>query len=261
MLYDLSKIDAAVREQILSTPKYRKLFSEFPKELLAIDGNAKTVKGQKEGFKTAILYLTPASGSGENVCAMAALAQCDEPCLNTAGRGAMSNVQIARLRKTLFYVQYREQFLALLRKEIRRCVNSIVKSGYTPLIRLNGTSDIRWENYGIPQEFPEVQFYDYTKLINRRNVPANYDLTFSYSGVALYQPIVKKAVDAGMRIAVVFRTRKVVEEMLNVGQRFMGMEVVDGDDNDIRHTDPIGSVVALYAKGKAKYDTSGFVYG
>jgi hypothetical protein len=261
MLYDLSKIDAATRERIESTPKYRKMFSEFPKELLAIDGNAKTVKGQKEGFKTAILYLTPASGSGENVCAMAALAQCDEPCLNTAGRGAMSNVQIARLRKTLFYVQYREQFLALLRKDIRRCVKSIVKSGYTPLIRLNGTSDIRWENYGIPQEFPDVQFYDYTKLVNRRNVPANYDLTFSYSGVALYQPIVKKAVEAGMRIAVVFRTRKVVEEMLNAGQRFMGMEVVDGDDNDIRHTDPVGSVVALYAKGKAKYDNSGFVYG
>lgn len=261
MLYDLSKIDAAVREQIETTPKYRKMFSEFPDKLLAIDGNAKTIKGQKKGFKTAILYLTPASGSGENVCAMAALAQCDAPCLNTAGRGAMSSVQIARLRKTLFYVQYRDEFLALLRKEIRRCVKSIEKSGYTPLVRLNGTSDIRWENYGIPQEFPEVQFYDYTKLVNRRNVPSNYDLTFSYSGVPLYRPIVDKAIAANMRIAVVFRNRKVVEEMLKVGQRFMGMEVVDGDDTDIRHIDPAGSVVALYAKGKAKYDTSGFVYG
>jgi len=34
---------------------------------------------------------------------------------------------------------------------------------------------------------------------------------------------------------------------------------VDGDDSDIRHIDPQGVVVALYAKGKAKKDTSGFV--
>lgn len=261
MLYNLSKIDNATRERIEATPKYRKMFSEFPKQLLAIDTNAKTVKGQKSGYKTAILYLTPASGSGENVCAMAALAQCDEPCLNTSGHGGKNSVQIARLRKTLFFNQYREEFLSLLRKEINRCVKKIKKEGYTPLIRLNGTSDIRWENYGVPQEFPDVQFYDYTKLINRRNIPANYDLTFSYSGVNLYQPIVKKAIEEKMRIAVVFRDRKMVEEMLKVGQRFLGLDIVDGDDNDIRHEDPMNSIVALYAKGKAKKDTSGFVVG
>ena len=261
MIYDLSKIPAEARDQILASPKWIKLFSEKPKKLLAIDTNAKTVKGQKKGFMTAILYLTPADGAGENVCPMAVIAACDEPCLNTAGRGAMGSVQMARLRKTLFYIQYREEFLAQIKSEIAAAVKRADKTGFELLVRLNGTSDIRWENFGIPQEFPNVQFYDYTKMVNRRNVPANYDLTFSYSGVALYQPIVKKAVDAGMRVAVVFRTRKVVEQMLKVGQRFMGMEVVDGDDTDIRHLDPIGSVVALYAKGKAKTDTSGFVVG
>jgi hypothetical protein len=209
---------------------------------------------------TAIMYLTPARGSGENVCAMAALAMCEAPCLNTAGRGAISNVQLARLRKTLFYVQYREEFLALLSKEIARCVKTIEAKGFTPLVRLNGTSDIRWENYGVPQQFPAVQFYDYTKLINRV-VPSNYDLTFSYSGVVAYQPFVKKAVDAGMRVAVVFRNRSVVEDMLVNKIKFMDLEVVDGDDNDIRHIDPMGSVVALYAKGKSKKDISGFVVG
>lgn len=260
MIYDLTKVPDSVREQIESTPKWRKFFSEKPNKLLAIDGNAKTIKGKKAGFMTAIMYLTPARGSGENVCAMAALAMCEAPCLNTAGRGAMSNVQLARLRKTLFYVQFREEFLALLEKEIRRCVKTILSKGYVPLVRLNGTSDIRWENYGIPQKFPEVQFYDYTKLVNRV-VPANYDMTFSYSGVAGYQPFVQKAVAAGMRVAVVFRTRSVVEKMLVNNIKFMDLEVVDGDDNDIRHIDPMGSVVALYAKGKAKKDISGFVVG
>jgi hypothetical protein len=192
---------------------------------------------------------------------MAMLAQCDEPCLNTAGRGAMSNVQLARLRKTLFFNQFREEFLALLRKEIARCVKKIEAAGFVPLVRLNGTSDIRFENYGIPQMFPDVQFYDYTKLVNRKDIPANYDLTFSYSGVPMYQSFVKKAVDAGMRVAVVFRKRSVVENMLLNQIKFMDLNVVDGDDSDIRHIDPHGSIVALYAKGKAKKDKSGFVVG
>jgi len=261
MIYDLSGVSPTIRTQIETTPKYVKMFSCKPTKLLAVDGNAKTVKGQKAGFMTAIMYLTPASGSGTNLCPMAALAKCEAPCLNTAGMGAFSSTQIGRLRKTLFYTQYRQEFLALLEKEIARCVKFINKKGFTPLVRLNGTSDIRWENYNIINKFPDVQFYDYTKLVNRDNLPANYDLTFSYSGVEAYLPFVTKAINKGMRIAVVFRNRKVVDRMLDNNEKFIGLDVVDGDDNDIRHTDPMGSVVALYAKGKAKKDTSGFVVG
>ena len=260
MLYNLSKLPQSIQDQILNTPKYRRMFSQKPKKLLALDGNAKTVKGQKAGFMTAILYLTPASGSGENVCPMAVMAGCEEPCLNTAGRGAMGSVQLARLRKTLFFNQYKEEFLAQIKHEIAVLVKKITKKGYTPLVRLNGTSDIRWENYGIPQAFPNIQFYDYTKIANRKNIPANYDLTFSWSGIAAYAPFVKQAVAAGMRLAVVFRTRAIVERMLANAESFQGLQVVDGDDTDIRHLDPMGSAVALYAKGKAKKDTSGFVY-
>lgn len=237
------------------------MFSQKPKKLLALDGNAKTVKGQKAGFMTAILYLTPASGSGENVCPMAVMAGCEAPCLNTAGRGAMGSVQLARLRKTLFFNQYKEEFIAQIKREIAAMVKKITKKGYIPLVRLNGTSDIRWENYGIPQAFPDVQFYDYTKIANRKNIPSNYDLTFSYSGIAAYLPFVKQAIAAGMRIATVFRTRSIVERMLENQEQVMGMQVVDGDNTDIRHLDPMGVVVALYAKGKAKKDTSGFVFG
>jgi hypothetical protein len=41
------------------------------KKLLNIDNNAKTVKGQKYGFITAILYLAPSTQSGFNVCPQA----------------------------------------------------------------------------------------------------------------------------------------------------------------------------------------------
>ena len=40
---------------------------------------------------------------------------------------------------------------------------------------------------------------------------------------------------------------------------FRGLPTVDGDKNDLRFLDPKGVAVALYAKGKAKHDTSGFV--
>ena len=264
-MFDLSVLPPATRAQITSSPRWTAFFQRAPENLLSVDTNAKTVKGQKLGYHTAILYLTPAKGSGANLCPMAELAKCDIPCLATAGRGAMSNVQMARLRKTLFFLQYRELFMAQLVKEISRLS---LRYGPSLLVRLNGTSDIRWElvsvnrgggwwsktdNRSIMHAFPEVQFYDYTKIPNRHNVPANYDLTYSYSGVVNFYKHVEQAKAAGMRVAVVFSNRD------RIPKSFDGMQCVDGDDTDIRHLDPQGVAVALYAKGRAKQDRSGFV--
>jgi len=46
-----------------------------------------------------------------------------------------------------------------------------------------------------------------------------------------------------------------------IPKTFMGFTVVDGDKDDLRFLDPQGVVVALYAKGRAKQDESGFVIG
>jgi hypothetical protein len=151
--------------------------------------------------------------------------------------------------------------------QVVRNIEGLIKkakaNGMTPLVRLNGTSDIRWESIPVTYNgttyanvmslFPQVQFYDYTKLSNRKNVPANYDLTFSYSGTPAYQKYVEQAKAAGMRIAAVFRN---VED---IPATFLALDCVDGDDSDIRHMDPQGVVVALYAKGAAKNDNTGFV--
>jgi hypothetical protein len=166
---------------------------------------------------------------------------------------------MSRLRKALFFQQYQAEALAMIKRELASFAAKAEREGWTLLVRLNGTSDVRWENYGIPQAFPDIQFYDYTKIANRRNVPANYDLTFSYSGVAAYAPYVRIAANAGQRIAVVFRDRDTVQRMMLAGDTFMGLQLVDGDDTDIRHLDPQGVVVALYAKGRGKLDQTGFV--
>lgn len=268
LAYDISALSFDIQLQILGNDHNRSLFARLPEKLLGIDTNAKTIKGEQYGIKTAILYLMPAEQGGTQLCPMAKTAGCEKACLFTAGRGAMNSVMLSRLRKTLYFNQYREQFMLQLQNELIRERAKAKRKGYKLIVRLNGTSDIRWENEpighayaNIMQALPDIQFYDYTKIANRKNVPANYDLTFSYSGVEAYQPFVAKAVANGERIAVVFRNRAIVEQMLANGATFLGLPVVDGDDTDIRHLDPKGAVVALYAKGKARRDQSGFVVG
>ena len=145
LLYDISMLSDDVQNLILTSEKYTKWFSEFPEKLLQVNGDAKTVKGTKKNVLTAILYLAPARLSGYNMCPMAELAKCDGPCLNLAGRGKMKSVQLSRIRKTLYFMQNRELFLQQLYRE---CVTHAIRAGYEgfePAIRLNGTSDNRWE--------------------------------------------------------------------------------------------------------------------
>ena len=256
ILYDLSKLPKETRELIENTPKYAKLFSKKPRNLLSFAQDAKTIKGMKYGNLTGVQYFTSSNGSGVNVCALAQLAQCAKPCLYTAGRGKMQNVMLARLRKTLFFLQYREEYKALLIREIKRLIRKAGKLGMIPMVRLNGTSDIRWE-VEFPEVFamfPELQFYDYTKISNRKTKDIfNYHLTWSYSGANVqYADKLQDALDNGMNAAVVFRKEYKLPQ-------WRGINVTDGDKDDLRFLDPNNSIVALYAKGKAKKDTTGFV--
>lgn len=231
------------------------------KNVLSIASDAKTIKGSKLGFLTGILYLAPSDISGHQVCPMAKLAQCEAACLYTAGRGAFNSIQRARIAKTKRFFEDRDSFMNDLEYSIKSLIRKAEKLGLTPLVRLNGTSDIAWENIpfkgfnNIFEAFPNVQFYDYTKIPTRKNIPANYDLTFSYSGVSSFKKAIVKAHanEKLARIAVVF------DKQENIPGTFLGRKVLMGDNSDVRHLDSKNSIVALYAKGKAKKDTSGFV--
>jgi len=234
------------------------------KALLSVSSDAKTIKGETLGFLTGILYLAPATTTKWNTCPMAKMAQCDVACLNTAGRGAFSSVQQARINKTTWFFTDRNDFMQQLVVDIAKLIQKAYKKGLKPLVRLNGTSDIRWETVGFTDvsgieyvnifaAFPNTQFYDYTKIANRGELPSNYDVTFSYSGVEGFQPYVEKALLNNMRMAVVFRKEQ------DIPATFKGIRVVSGDKSDVRHLDDDGVIVGLYAKGKAKLDTTGFV--
>jgi len=225
-------------------------------KLLSLDTNAKTVKGQAKGYMTAILYLAPEKQSGVmNVCAFASNG-CKNACLYTAGRGRFTNVQEARIERTRFYKRDAQAFIQQLKDEIRRYKAYAEKKGYQFCVRLNGTSDIPWEAYGIMQEFPDVKFYDYTKNALRAikwakgALPANYHITFSRSEENCTQ--VDQVLHAGGNVAVVFSKPSFPAE-------YLGKPVVNGDETDLRFLDPKNVIVGLKAKGDAKKDESGFV--
>ena len=232
-------------------------------KLLGVGTNAKTIKGDGDEYLTAILYMTPykvmVDGKLFNSCSMAAMASCIEGCLYTAGRGAFNNVQTARQRKAEWFYRDRESFMAQLVIDVAKFANYCRKRDIQPCIRLNGTTDIRWElilidGKNIFERFPDVQWYDYTKIPNRKvSHLANYHLTWSYSAAnPKYEQYFDEVIRNGMSVAVVFR------KPINLNT-WRGYKVVDGDKDDLRFLDPKQSIVALYAKGKAKKDQSGFV--
>ena len=232
-------------------------------KLLGVGTNAKTIKGDGDEYLTAILYMTPykvmVDGKLFNSCSMAAMASCIDGCLYTAGRGAFNNVQTARQRKAEWFYRDRDSFMAQLVIDVAKFANYCRKRDIQPCIRLNGTTDIRWElilidGKNIFELFPNVQWYDYTKIPNRKVAHlSNYHLTWSYSAAnPKYEQLFDQVISNGMSVAVVFRKPY-------QAKTWRGYKVVDGDKDDLRFLDPKQSIVALYAKGKAKKDNSGFV--
>ena len=224
-------------------------------------GNAKTLKGEVLGYRTFGLHLSPSNKSGFNVCQWSS-AGCRAACLDTAGRGCMSNVQTSRINKTKRFFKDNFGFMSDLRVEIGKAIISAAKKQMIPCFRLNLTSDIPWENVrkgsktNVIEEFPNVSFYDYTKGFTRMmawlngKMPDNYHLTFSRSEETSDDRI-KKILSLGGNVAVVFRG--------SLPKTYLGFSVVDGDENDLRFKDPKGVIVGLVEKGLAKKDETGFV--
>jgi hypothetical protein len=233
--------------------------------------NPKLTKGEKVGYRSAVLHLAPHTLSGFNVCPMATEG-CSAACLNTAGRGGIppagggeNAIQAARKRRTREYFADRPAFMARLVREVDRFVEACHRDGFTPAVRLNGTSDLRWENVpvdgapNIMSRFGAVQFYDYTKIPNRRNLPPNYHLTFSLAEGSRNWRAHQVALENGFSVAVVIAGFGDSRYPRPFPPEFNGRELIDGDLSDLRFLDPPAVYVGLRAKGRAKTDKTGFV--
>lgn len=231
-------------------------------------------KTEKSKIQTYILHLAPADLSGINVCPGAG--NCKRICLHFAGNPVyMKNKQSARIRRTLACVSDPKRFARLIVCAILDKINK--NPGESIAIRLNGTSDIAWENvdFHVTPAFstfcrikfgrdlpigqrnifeifniltqnggPSVTFYDYTKI--RRNWAEcrriGYHLTFSYDG-ANNRKNVKLAAEAisnGVNVAAAFNIKKghpLPPTNSALGRSF---KVIDGDLTDYRPGDPKG---------------------
>lgn len=218
--------------------------------------NPKIQKGTKLGYLSFILHLAPADLSGREVCPKRT-AGCTAACLNTAGRGGMFKrgentnvIQQARIRKTVSFFEDRSQFMFDLVNDIRKAIRYAERQGLKPVFRLNGTSDLSWEKYEVEEGknifelFPNVQFYDYTKVLGRKvSQYKNYHLTFSRADGN--DADVERALAAGMNVAAVYDE--------------IPQGMYSADETDLRFLDPKVGMIGLKAKGRAKKDYSGFV--
>ena len=226
--------------------------------------NPKTAK-QAKGFEGVILHLAPhnLADPSRSVCAWASWG-CIKACLNTSGHGQSKHalesdairshhIHRARIRRTNLFWDNRPSFFETLHRELNNLEKRAANKGKRPIARLNGTSDLAWERFGIPQAHPRIQFYNYSKSWNRcvdaLEGVQNYALT--YSRVETDRPCeIRAAVQMGVNVAVVFET---------MPDEWEGIQVIDGTKHDWRFKDPWGVIVGLLPMGRAKQDRTGFV--
>lgn len=231
---------------------------EYKNSLLSFN-NTKTIKGEKKGVKTAILYLAPftQNSKGINLCSHASEG-CAKACLFGSGAARFTKVQQGKINKTEYYLHDRKNFLLQLKSEIERIVRLHSKD-WEIAIRLNGTSDIPFfkfkvfEGKNLMELFPNVQFYDYTKnyLSFDKELPSNYHLTFSRSENNHEKSL--ELLKRGFNVAMVFG----VKNGRDLPKTYMGFKVIDGDENDLRYLDPKGVIVGLKYKNLTGYGSKG----
>jgi hypothetical protein len=229
----------------------------------SINSSAKLIKNKKVSNNyTYILYLAPASASGYNVCPHST-PECRIGCLSTSGRVKVetysnkSVIQNARVKKTKMFFEDQDFFMNWMVAEMIAYKAKAKRDGYYFSARLNGTSDIEWENITLNGQtifeiFPDVQFYDYTKNPARilAQMPDNYHLTLSYTGKNEY--VCKKTLERGRNVAIIYNVKK--------GQplptQWNGYPVIDGDLTDYRPYDGEGVVVGLRWKDIANKENN-----
>lgn len=223
--------------------------------------SAKMMKSYTHNVATYCVYLAPANMAGRtkkgtriNVCPMSQ--HCKELCLNSAGHNKadiLSNgkenikqslINISRIKKTKLFYNDRDLYMDILIHEINRDRSYAERHGMEFSVRLNGTSDLspeimKKDGKNILEIFPDVQFYDYTKVYNRTKLMKfypNYDITFSYDGYN-WDQCEQFLNDCG-KVAVVFDSE-------TMPKTYKGYKVIDANGYDMRYLDPKGCIMGL----------------
>jgi hypothetical protein len=258
-----------------------------------ITDSTKTLKSNARypGWYNAVMYLAPGTAAdwwleangrekvvGWDLCprkTQGCFGEHGENCIFTTGQLRLPVGQQAMVNRTIFMAQHRDEFMRLMFYEISELRRRAREDGRRLALRLNGTSDIRWESderfftdekgelatraqggRSVIEHHPDVQWYDYSKIETRfpphpkaKQLPANYRLTFSSS--ENNDEDVERVLKAGGNVALVFDIRPTIGSihMAPMVKVAYGYPVIDGDLHDLRFLDPPGVIVGLRAKG------------
>tara|TARA_B100001059_G_C17823941_1_gene580135 strand:- start:764 stop:1573 length:810 start_codon:yes stop_codon:yes gene_type:complete len=256
---DLTKSLDFIKKELINNKDFNTSY------LLGSSAKIELSNKSKTKYISKILYMSAASRSGINMCPFSTKT-CRDVCLgHTSGHAAMTKngdktnlVEVARLKRSLLYIHDRENFLKKLKNEVKNLVKYSKERGLKPVVRLNGTTDLPVETWGVFKEFPRVKFYDYTKSKSRMiqflngKFPKNYYLVYSYSPEN--KQVASEILALGGNVACVFDEKKSKKRKLSyIGKRFLGHTIIDGDSHDLRFLDKQGGyVVGLSKKGKIK---------
>ena len=262
------------RTQIINAVRVGEL---RPNYILSVSSDPKTIKSLIDGVLTGVMYGMPANGSGEwNDCPFASLG-CTMACLNTSGHGGigldadkLNDVQIARLKRSAFFHTRRSEFWEMLIRDIDRLIRKAKKRGLMPAVRLNGTTDVKWESTPVvingvkyadnimslfsgTYDYSQVIFYDYTAwpYAKRPNetLPDNYHLTFSRKENNDSQ--IADNISHGRNVTVVVDIPS-RDKTTAIPTPWREIPTFDADKSDFRPNDPIGRVLILrYKSAKA----------
>ena len=277
-----------VKDIISAFNKTKALKEEKIAYLGNVKQSAKLMYSYNKGWTTYGIYLAPATLARDekhphiNVCPFSQ--QCAEHCLNGAGHNKcstlhahengqkFSQIDSARIRKTHLFYDDREKFMKLLIAELEQNKKRAESKGMNFACRLNCTSDLSLERFvingkNILELYPNVQFYDYTKVPSRLALVEkypNYDLTFSYDGTNF--DTCKEYLDKGGKVAVVF---DICDEngKQTLPTEWRGYKVIDANNDDIRFLDPKGCIMGLhyhrvandYVKGEYQPKETSFI--
>lgn len=227
--------------------------------ILSIDtSNSKLAKTARKfaDVMSIIYYGAPSTvaGRGINTCSHASRA-CKFLCLNTAGNGNITAVQLARIARTRLSVWNPFLFWSMFRDELATFKRRAAKQGKRLACRGNGTTDERAPEYvETIRENPDIDFYDYSAVPSSLDVAdslPNYHVTFSRKETDGNLQHCREAYARGHNIAVV-----VAPEVKTLALRLMPGVFVDFDAHDLRlpEVDGVGKIGLLTPKGKMRQE-------
>lgn len=233
--------------------------------------SSKMVHSYIHHVSTYCIYLSSGDLSGIETCNKKTSALCRQNCLMGSGQNMLSrrssgenrgSIDKARNTKTRLFYANRQVFMLLMIHEIEREYCKAKRIGHEFSVRINATTDINPITFyhidgvigkrNLFKMFPQIQFYDYTKVPSRLALAEqtnNYDITWSIDGSEENLAIGLDYLAKGGRVAVVFGTD-------NFPKKWHGYDVIDGDAYDMRYKD--GNVVVGL---KFKKTANNFVNG